>query len=65
MLLLWIKIHFKHMLKDLLIAADQVLYNLQISKEKAANLSEEVSAGEGLSPTSSDSTAEATIAPRS
>jgi hypothetical protein len=32
MLLFWIKIHFKHMLKDLLIAADQVLYNLQVAK---------------------------------
>jgi len=31
MLLPWIKIHFKHMLKDLLIAADQVLYNLQFA----------------------------------
>jgi glycosyltransferase involved in cell wall biosynthesis len=32
MLLTWIKIHFRHMLKDLLIAADQVLYNLQVGK---------------------------------
>ena len=32
MLLPWIKIHFWHMLKDLLIAADQVLYNLQVPK---------------------------------
>jgi glycosyltransferase involved in cell wall biosynthesis len=31
LLLPWIKIHFRHMLKDLLIAADQVLYNLQVT----------------------------------
>ena len=31
MFLPWIKIYFKHMLKDLLIAADQVLYNLQFA----------------------------------
>jgi glycosyltransferase involved in cell wall biosynthesis len=30
LLLPWIKINFRHMLKDLLIAADQVLYNLQV-----------------------------------
>jgi glycosyltransferase involved in cell wall biosynthesis len=35
MLLTWIKIHFKHLLKDLLIAADQVLYNLQVPKRHA------------------------------
>jgi hypothetical protein len=35
-LLSWISIHFKHMLKDLLIAADQVLFNLQIPKEPPA-----------------------------
>jgi hypothetical protein len=32
MLLSWVKIHFWHMLKDLLIAADQVLYRLQTLK---------------------------------
>jgi hypothetical protein len=31
-LLRWVRIHFKHMLKDLLIANDQVLYNLQVAK---------------------------------
>jgi glycosyltransferase involved in cell wall biosynthesis len=29
MLLPWIRMHFKHMLKDLLIAGDQILYSLQ------------------------------------
>jgi glycosyltransferase involved in cell wall biosynthesis len=32
MLIVWISLHFKHMLKDLLIAADQVLFNLQVPK---------------------------------
>ena len=31
MLLPWIKIHFRPMLKDLVIAADQVVYNFQVS----------------------------------
>ena len=43
MLLPWIKIHFWHMLKDLLIAADQVLYNLQVAKTASTNLSQETS----------------------
>jgi len=30
----WIKIHFRWMLKDLIIAADQVLYNLQFRKQQ-------------------------------
>jgi glycosyltransferase involved in cell wall biosynthesis len=42
-LLLWIKIHFRQMLKDLLIAADQVLYNLQVAKSASTNLSERTS----------------------
>ena len=42
MLLSWIKIHFKHMLKDLLIAADQALYNLQVT-EPLSNVSRETS----------------------
>jgi glycosyltransferase involved in cell wall biosynthesis len=38
MLLHWIRIHFRHLLKDLLIAADQVLYNLQTAKTTPPNL---------------------------
>ena len=37
-LLRWIKIHFRRMLKDLLIAADQVLYNLQVAKATSADI---------------------------
>ena len=40
-LLSWIKIHFRHILKDVLIAADQVLYNLQAAKSRSADLQEE------------------------
>ena len=43
MLLPWIKIHFRHMLKDLLIAADQVLYNLQVAKTASTNFPQETS----------------------
>src|SRR4051794_7288269 len=43
MLLPWIRIHLKHMLKDLLIAADQVLYNLQVAKTASTNLPETTS----------------------
>jgi len=32
LLLPWLKIHFRPMLKDLVVAADQVLYNLQVAK---------------------------------
>jgi glycosyltransferase involved in cell wall biosynthesis len=32
MLLIWIRWHYRGMLKDLLIAADQLLYNLQVAK---------------------------------
>jgi glycosyltransferase involved in cell wall biosynthesis len=46
MLLPWIKIHFKHLMKDLLIAADQVLYNLQIPNKSPAEFPKEVSSGE-------------------
>jgi glycosyltransferase involved in cell wall biosynthesis len=42
MLLPWIKIHFWHMLKDLLIAADQVLYNLQVAKTPSTDLPQKV-----------------------
>jgi hypothetical protein len=31
----WIKKHFRRMMKDLLIAADQVLYNLQVPRERS------------------------------
>jgi glycosyltransferase involved in cell wall biosynthesis len=37
MLLPWIRIHFRHMLKDLLIAADQVLYNMQVASTASTN----------------------------
>jgi glycosyltransferase involved in cell wall biosynthesis len=43
MLLPWIKIHFRHMLKDLLIAADQVLCNLQVAKTASTNFPQETS----------------------
>lgn len=43
MLLHWIKIHFWHMLKDLLIAADQVLYNLQVAKTASTDFKQDVS----------------------
>jgi hypothetical protein len=46
MLLPWIKIHFKHLMKDLLIAADQVLYNLQIPNKSPADFPKEVSSRE-------------------
>jgi glycosyltransferase involved in cell wall biosynthesis len=47
MLLPWIKIHFRHMLKDLLIAADQVLYNVQVAKTTSTDFKQEVSPREG------------------
>jgi glycosyltransferase involved in cell wall biosynthesis len=49
MLLPWIKIHFWHMLKDLLIAADQVLYNLQVAKTTSTNFPQENSRERKLS----------------
>jgi glycosyltransferase involved in cell wall biosynthesis len=42
MLFPWIKIHFWHMLKDLLIAVDQVLYNLQVPRTTSPDLKKEV-----------------------
>jgi len=30
----WIRLHFRHLLKDLAIAADQILYNLQVREQK-------------------------------
>jgi glycosyltransferase involved in cell wall biosynthesis len=44
LLLPWTKTHFRHMVKDLLIAADQVLYNLQVPKPKLADLAHEANA---------------------
>ena len=43
LLLSWVRIHFKRMLKDLIIAADQVLYNLQVARTTSTDLNEEVS----------------------
>jgi hypothetical protein len=37
MLLPWIRWHFTRMLKDLLIVADQVVYNLQVPKTSSTN----------------------------
>jgi glycosyltransferase involved in cell wall biosynthesis len=42
-LLLWIKLHFKRMLKDILIAADQALYNLQAARTTSTDFKQEVS----------------------
>jgi glycosyltransferase involved in cell wall biosynthesis len=47
-LLSWIKIHFRHMLKDVLVAADQVLYNLQAAKSTSAGLPEETVRRQGF-----------------
>jgi hypothetical protein len=38
LLIPWIVKHFRRMMKDLLIAADQVLYNLQMSRVAAGEL---------------------------
>jgi tetratricopeptide (TPR) repeat protein/glycosyltransferase involved in cell wall biosynthesis len=43
MLFPWIKTHFRHMLNDLIIAADQVLYNLQVGKTTLNDFKQEVS----------------------
>jgi Glycosyl transferase family 2 len=43
MLLPWIKIHFRPLLKDLIIAADQMLYNLQVAKTPMTDFKQEVS----------------------
>src|SRR5260370_13995928 len=42
MLLPWIKIHRRWMLKDLLIAADQMLYNLQVPKTTSTDFKQEM-----------------------
>jgi glycosyltransferase involved in cell wall biosynthesis len=47
MLLPWIRWNFKGMLKDLLISADQVLYNLQVTKVASTDFPQEVSPREG------------------
>jgi hypothetical protein len=39
-LLPYVRINFKLMLKDLLIAGDQVLYNLQVAKDPPTPLSD-------------------------
>jgi hypothetical protein len=43
MLLPWIKIHRRALLSDLLIAADQVLYNHQVAKTESSNLEQGLS----------------------
>jgi glycosyltransferase involved in cell wall biosynthesis len=47
MLLPWIKNHLRHMLKDLVIAADQVLYNLQVAKTTSLEFKQEMSSRHG------------------
>jgi glycosyltransferase involved in cell wall biosynthesis len=42
MLLPWMKMHFRPILKDLVIAGDQVLYNLQVAKTTSNELKQEV-----------------------
>jgi hypothetical protein len=42
MLLVWIRWNFDGMLKDLVIAADQVLYNLQVAKTTSADFPRKV-----------------------
>jgi glycosyltransferase involved in cell wall biosynthesis len=46
-LLVWIRWHLKFMLKDLVIAADQVLYNLQVAKTASSDFTQKVSPREG------------------
>ena len=47
MLLPWINIHFWHLLKDLIIAADQVLYILQAPKTAPTGFAQEAGSREG------------------
>jgi hypothetical protein len=42
MLLPWIRWHFLAMVKDLLIAADQVLYNLQVAETASTDFPQPV-----------------------
>lgn len=42
-LLVWIRWHLKFMLRDLVIAADQLLYNLQVAKTTSSEASQELS----------------------
>jgi glycosyltransferase involved in cell wall biosynthesis len=44
-LLVWIRWHLKFMLKDLVIAADQLLYNLQVAKIKSTDFRQTASPG--------------------
>jgi glycosyltransferase involved in cell wall biosynthesis len=46
LLLTWIRCSFKGMLKDLLIAADQVLYNIQFARTKSTAFNQEVGSQE-------------------
>ena len=46
-LLVWIRWHLKFMLKDLVIAADQVLYNLQIAKTASTSYPQQMGQREG------------------
>jgi glycosyltransferase involved in cell wall biosynthesis len=50
MLLSWIKIHRRKFVKDLIIAVDQVLFNLQVAKTKANDFKQERSPHEGGLP---------------
>jgi glycosyltransferase involved in cell wall biosynthesis len=45
-LLVWIRWHLKFMLKDLVIAGDQVLYNLQVAKTVSSDPPQKLSRGE-------------------
>jgi hypothetical protein len=47
MLFLWIKKNFRIILRDLPIAVDQVLYNLQVAKTSSSDLKAQVSLHEG------------------
>jgi hypothetical protein len=47
MLLPWIRWAYRGMLKDLLIAADQVLYNMQVAKKASVDVPQKMSPREG------------------
>jgi len=50
MLLHWVKIHFRWMVKDLLIAADQMLYNLQVPKVTSTSFENKAALNKGEQP---------------
>jgi glycosyltransferase involved in cell wall biosynthesis len=54
MLLPWIKKHFRRMMKDLVIAADQLLYNLQASKSVSKKASATAVSSISIGPTASE-----------